>query len=110
MLNTLGWIIWAITALLAISWAFGIRTYTKQGKPFPTTTAVQSFFLWLIAVVFLYVHYSKLHILWVAPICFLASFWLTLARRVPILTPVVLWFTGLFVEVVTMGIKRPTPQ
>jgi len=110
MFYILGWAIWAITTLLAISWAFGIRTYAKQRKPFPITTAVQGFFLWLIAVVFLYASYSKLHILWIAPICFLASFFLTLARRVPIVTPVVLWFAGLFVEIVTLGIKRPTPQ
>ena len=69
-------------------------------------TAVQAFFLWLIAVAFLLIGYSKLHILWLAPVCFLASFFLTM-RRIPILTPIVLWFTGLFVEIVLLGLNRP---
>jgi hypothetical protein len=106
-LGVFGWAVWAIVAILALSWAYGIRVYTKKGQSIPIATAVQTLFLWIIAVVFLFVGYSKLHILWVAPICFLASFYLTLARRVPILTPLVIWFTGLFVEIVLLGLKRP---
>ncbi len=110
MLSILSWTIWAIVAFLALSWAYGLRVYTKKGQSVPIATAVQTFFLWVIAVVFLFSGYSKLHILWVAPICFVASFYLTLARRVPILTPMVMWFTGLFVEFVLLGLKRPTGQ
>jgi hypothetical protein len=110
MLSILAWTIWAIVAFLAVSWAYGLRAYTKKGQSVPIAMAVQTLFLWVIAVVFLFVSYSKLHILWVIPLCFVLSFYLTLARRVPILTPVVMWFTGLFVEIVLLGLKRPSEQ
>ena len=106
MFTVLGWIVWGIDAALALSWAYGLRTYTKNRQSVPTATAIQTFFLWAIAVAFLLIGYSKLHILWVAPICFVASFFLTM-NNIPILTPVVMWFTGLFVEIVLLGLKRP---
>jgi hypothetical protein len=107
MLNILGWTIWGIDAFLALSWAYGLRSYTKKGKPVPIATAVQTFFFWVIAIAFLLVGYSKLHILWLAPFSFFASLFLVLSG-IPILTPVVLWFTGLFVEIVLLGLKRPS--
>ena len=107
MVNVLGWILWSIDAALALSWAFDLRTYTtKRGQPVPIAMAVQAFFLWVIAVASLLIGYSNLHILWLAPTCFVASFFLTMGR-IPILTPVVMWFTGLFVEIVLLGLKRP---
>jgi hypothetical protein len=107
MLNVLGWAAWAIVAILALSWGYGLRAYTRKGQSVPIATAVQTLFLWIIALDFLLVGRSKLHILWIAPLCFVASFFLTMGR-IPILTPVVLWFMGLFVEIVLLGLKRPT--
>jgi hypothetical protein len=107
LLIILGWIIWAIIALLALSWAFGLRTYTRKGMSVPTAMAVQTLFLWVIVLFFFFFHFSKLHILWAAPVCFIASIYLTTGRRVPILTPLIMWFTGLCLEIVLLGLKRP---
>ncbi len=109
-LNTLGWIIWTIIFLSALSYTFGVRNYVSKGLGIPHATAVQLFFLWAIVLVFRFFSFSKLHILWVAPVCFTASLYLTLAQRVPILTPVVLWFAGLCMEIVLVGVKRPSQQ
>ena len=109
-LNVLGWIIWTIIFLLALSWTFGVRNYVGKGLGIPHATAVQLFFLWAIVLVFRLLPLSKLHILWVAPVCFIASIYLTLARHVPILTPVVLWFAGLCMEIALVGVKRPSRQ
>ena len=91
--------------MFAIAWAFGLRRYAKMGKSVPTVVAVQTLFFWVIAVVFLFVGYSKLHILWILAISVLASFYLILGLRLPIISPLVLWFTGLFVEIVLLGLK-----
>jgi hypothetical protein len=107
MLNILGWVIWGVVVALALAWTFGLRVYTKKGKSVPVVMAVQGLFLWVIAISFLFVGSSKLHILWVAPVCFVVSFFLTLARGVPVFTPTVMWFTGLFVEIALVGLKRP---
>jgi len=109
-LSVLGWIIWIIIFLLALSWTFGVRKYVSKGSGIPHATAVQLFFLWAIALVFRFFSFNKLHILWVAPLCFFASIYLTLARHVPIVTPVVLWFAGLCMEIALMGVKRPKQQ
>lgn len=110
MLDIFGWIVWGVIAIFALSWAYGLRVYTKKGQPVPVAMAVQTLFLWVVAIVFLFVGSSKLNILWIAPICFVASFYLTLARRVPVLTPLVKWFTGLFVEIVLLGLRRPSEK
>jgi hypothetical protein len=107
MLSILGWAVWALVAFLALSWSFGIRDYARKGESVPVATAVQTLFFWVIAVVFLFAGRSKLHILWVAPLGFITSFFLALGRRIPIITPVIMWFTGLLVEIVLLGQKRP---
>lgn|GEM_PF-5531033 len=105
-LNVVGWIIWSIIFVLALSWTFGVRKYVSKGVDIPHAVSVQLLFLWGIVLVFRVSSFSKLHILWVAPTCFIASLYLTLARRVPILTPVVLWLAGLCTEVALVGVKR----
>jgi hypothetical protein len=108
MLTILGWTVWALVAIFAISWAHSLRGCAKQGRPVPTVVAVQTVFLWVIAVLFLFVHYSKLHMLWVVAISWLISFYLILGWRAPILSPLVLWFGGLFVKIALIGVKHPT--
>ena len=106
MLKAIGWTIWVIVAFLAVSWAHGMRTYAKAGQPFQRATAVQTFFLWVIAFIFLLTDYSKLHILWVGPVCFLGASLLAVSG-VPILSPLVMLATRVFVEMVLVGVQRP---
>jgi hypothetical protein len=103
----LDWTVWAVVAIFAISWAHSLRRYAKKGWPVPTALAVETLFLWVIAVSFSFIHYSKLHMLWLVAISWPISYYLILGRRVPIASPLVLWFTGLFVKIALIGVKRP---
>jgi hypothetical protein len=54
------------------------------------------------------VYVEKQQALWVVAILWLISFYLILGWRAPILSPLVLWFTGLFVKIALIGLKHPT--
>lgn len=105
MWQIIGWIIWGILAFLAFSFAFGCRSYAKSGRGFQWATGAQALFLFLTAILFLVFGWNKLHILWVAPIAFFLAQLLVLGG-IPILSPLVLFFTRKFLSVVIMGIKK----
>jgi len=92
MWGIIGWTIWGVTAFLAISFAFGCRRYAKSGQEFQWTTGVQTFFWWIIATLFLIFDWNKLHILWIAPICFFSAQLLVLGG-IPILSNFVMFAT-----------------
>jgi hypothetical protein len=91
--------------LLAVSFAFGCRSYAKSGH-FQWATGVQTFFFWLIAILFLVFRWNKLHILWVTPVAFFMSLFLVLGG-IPILSPLVLFATRIFLGIILIGIKKP---
>lgn len=105
MLTIIGWIVWSVVAILAGAWAYGLRTFARTSQPFQMATAVQTLFLWIIALIFLLTDYSKLHILWVGPVSFLAASFLALSG-VPLLSPLVILATRAFVEIVLVGVVR----
>lgn len=107
MWQIIGWIVWGILFFLAISFAFSCRVYAKSGKEFQWATGVQTFFFWIIAILFLIFEWNKIHILWVAPTAFFVAQFLVLGR-VPILSPLVLFVTRIFLNVVLIGIKKPS--
>lgn len=105
MLSVADWLVWAIDIFLAASWTYGIRLATRQGESVSIPTAIQTLFFWIIAIVFFLTDHSKLHILWVVPLCFLTSLLVTFVR-VPILGPLIRWMTGLFLVLALAGVKR----
>jgi len=106
MWQIIGWIIWGILAFFAVSFAFGCRSYTKSGQGFQWATGVQTFFFWAIAISFLVFGWNKLHILWMTPVAFFAAQFLVLVG-IPILSPIVLFATRMFLFVVLFGVKKP---
>jgi hypothetical protein len=88
-----GWVAWVIVAFLALLWVHGFRDSARKGERLGNSAAVTTFFFWVVAVVFLFTSYSKMHILWVAPLSFDAALFLTVAGLL-ILTTIVLWFNG----------------
>ncbi len=106
MWQIIGWIIWAILAFFAISFVFGCRKYAKSGKGFQWATGVQTFFFWTIAILFLIFGWNKLHILWITPVMFFVAQFLVLGG-IPILSPIVLFATKLFLSVILIGVKKP---
>ncbi len=107
MWQIIGWIIWVILAFLAVSCAFGCRTDAKSGRNFQLATGVQTFFFWVIATLFLVFGWNKLHILWVTPVAYFTAQFLVFGE-IPILSPIVLFATRIFLFVVLIGVEKPT--
>jgi hypothetical protein len=99
-----GWLIWAAAAFFAFSLSFGCRRYAQAGQNFSWMTAVQAFFFCVIAILFLVFAWNKLHILWIAPLAFLFGQFLVL-NRIPIVSALVMFATGLFLRVVLAGVR-----
>lgn len=106
-MEIIGWIAWGILVFLAISFVFSCRVYAKSGKEFQWATGVQTFFFWIIAILFFIFGWNKLHILWVVPAAFFVAQFLVLGR-VPILSPLILFVTRIFLNIVLIGIKKPS--
>ena len=103
MWQLIGWIVWGIVAFLAISFAWGCRSYAKAEKGFQWETGVTTFFWWVIAILFLIFEWNKLHMLWIAPISFFSA---GLLIRVPLLSAIILFATRIFLEIILIGFKR----
>ena len=102
----IGWIVWGIVAFLAISFACGCRSYSKSGQGFQWTTGVQTFFWWVIAILFLIFEWNKLHMLWIAPILFFFAQLLVLGK-VPLLSPIILFATRILFGIILIGVEKP---
>jgi len=100
----IGWIAWSVVAFLALSFSYGCRKYASTGLGFQWATGVQTLFLWIIAILFLITPINKLHIIWLAPIAWLLSQRIALSG-IPILSPLVLLVTRIFLGVVLLGTK-----
>jgi hypothetical protein len=107
MWQIIGWVVWGIVAFLAVTFAWGCRSYAKSNQGFQWATGVQTFFLWVIAILFIYFEWNKLHILWVAPISFFSA-QLFAIGGIPILSPIILLATRLFLAVILVGIEKPS--
>ena len=106
MAVTVGWIAWGIVALLALTWAYGCRNAMASGQPPQWGTTVLTLFWWVVALVFLFSHANKLHILWAAPAAFVLSFLVSPPMGIPLLSPAVLGVAQAFMTVVTLGVKK----
>ena len=103
--SIIGWIAWGAAAFMALSFANGCRSYTAAGQGFQWATGIQTFFWWVITVVFLVTSLNKLHIIWLLPVAFFLAGFIALGR-IPILTPAVLLVTRLFLELIVVGVKK----
>lgn len=108
MLQIIGWVIWILLVLLFFSLVLGCRNSAKSGKNFQWATGTQALFLFLIAILFLIFDWKKLHILWIAPSGFFLAQILILGG-IPILSPLLLFSTRMFLNLILLGIKKPNP-
>jgi len=65
------WIVWIISLLIFIYFLYGIRNDAKTDKPIHIVTLVQVILLLFSPVIFLFHDWSKFHLLWVVPTCFI---------------------------------------
>ena len=106
MWSVIGWIAWVGVVFLAVTFAYGCRKCAAAGQDFQWATGVQTFFWWVIAVVFLITPFNKLHIIWLVPLGFFLAQFVALAG-IPILSPLILLVTRMFLALVLIGVKRP---
>lgn len=104
-LSVLGWIAWAAVAYLAVTFAYGCRRYAAAGQGFQWATAIQTFFWWLISIVFLVTPLNKLHIIWLLPVGFFSAQFFALGS-VPLLSPVVRSATRVFMGLILVGVRK----
>ncbi|MCS1409802.1 MAG: hypothetical protein M2R45_02988 [Verrucomicrobia subdivision 3 bacterium] len=121
-MTILGWILWGIVVSFSLGWAYctcfdAIPVYWKYNQQYKSRnqafractnailernsllcTDIMTFFWWLIAVIFYFTTWNKLHILWVAPVLFFLSTFIPL-RVFPIVSPLVIFTTRLFILV-----------
>ncbi len=69
----LGWLIWLVGLVVAVGWAFGVRTTLRSGSGITqqTVNTTMLFFLSLIAVLSLQV--TPYHLLWLFPLSWVVS-------------------------------------
>lgn len=104
-LSVIGWIAWAVVAYLAVTFAYGCRRYAATGQGFQWATAVQTFFWWLISVVFLLTSLNKLHIIWLLPVGFFSAQFIALGG-VPILSSAIRFATRMFMGLILVGVRK----
>ncbi len=74
MLDVFGWILWGVLALATLSLWFGIFTAWSTRRPFTYATLLQAaFFTMIVATLVFIPEWSKLHILWTAPLVFFGT-------------------------------------
>ncbi len=105
MWSVIGWIAWAAVTYLALTFAHACRKYAASGQGFHWATGVQAFFWCVITVVFLVTPLNKLHIIWLVPLGFFAAQFIALAG-IPIVSPLVLLVTRMFLSLILVGVKR----
>jgi hypothetical protein len=65
----LEWSIWTITLLVCASFLYGARADAKKNKHVHIAILIQIILLLLVVIVSLFWSWSKLHLLWLAPLC-----------------------------------------
>jgi len=94
----LQWIVWCFALLLFFGFLLSVRQDAKNGKPVHIITIVETTLLLVFPLVFLFCPWSKFHLLWVAPCCFIVSKMGFFVFRVPII--------GAFLRVVFLFLGR----
>lgn len=105
MLEVAGWIIWCLVVGLAIYFGYGCRYNERTGMGFTFVIGMQTFFLWLLAFLFLIFGWNKLHILWAIPIMFIFAHFIHLFN-IPFITPIIEFLTSAFLKIILLGLKK----
>ncbi len=91
VLSIVEWVIWGIILACGLWFAIGIRTAATQGAYSPTwPTLIISFYLVILPVTFLFLEFSKLHIVWILFIIWKISVRASFIH-VPIISKLLIW-------------------
>ena len=97
-----GWVLWAFTAYMGLSFAWGCRTSANTQRGFHPGTAVMGFYFCTIALIFLLLPFQRLHLAWAIPLGYLIGPLATF-RVIPIISPLLLAVSGVFTKIILIG-------
>lgn len=95
------WSFWIILLFICMSWSYGIRSYVKNGTLLSEVTVLQTFCFWFILITFLFIDYSKIHIIWISILNIVFSRFL---YQIPIVRSIIYSITSIFLKIVLFNI------
>lgn len=100
--SILGYILYGVLLLLALSWMWGVRTTPN----IQYATVFGSFYFFLLSILFPFLHTNYLHLLWLIPAGFVLQFLsnFVFIRRVPILDWLLRTILNLYASLIRIGI------
>lgn len=80
MFEVLGWILLVVAAFIALSLTYGAARKLRSKQSVMKATLYQGVFLWIVVIFLIFVpSVSKLHLVWIVPLCFPIIGYLTFA-------------------------------
>jgi len=103
VLSIVEWVIWGIVFLCGLWFAIGIRTAAVRHAPPPLwPTLIMSFYLVFLPLLFLFLPFSKLHILWMLFILYPLSF-MAGVGYMPIVSQLLIWPAYIYACILIIG-------
>lgn len=81
----IGWLLWGFTVLMFVGFVQGMRKDARRGQPVHIVTATHALFWLALAIIFLFIDRSKLHLLWLLPAGFLVAYLDFIVLRIPVI-------------------------
>jgi len=103
VLSIVEWVIWGIILACGLWFAIGIRTAAVRHAPPPLwPTLIMSFSLVFLPLIFLFLSFSKLHILWILLILWILSF-MAGVGYIPVISQLLIWPAYIYASILIMG-------
>ena len=103
VLSIVEWVIWGIILACGLWFAIGIRTAAVRHAPPPLwPTLIMSFSLVFLPLIFLFLPFSKLHILWILFLLWKLSF-MAGVGYIPLVSQSLIWPAYIYARILIMG-------
>ncbi|MFA5554999.1 MAG: hypothetical protein WCZ89_07240 [Phycisphaerae bacterium] len=103
ILSVVEWVVWGIILAFGLWFAIGIRTAAVRHAPPPLwPTLIISFSLVFLPLLFLFLPFSKLHIIWILLILWQISF-MAGVRYIPLISKLLIWPAYIYACILIMG-------
>ncbi len=103
VLSIIEWVIWGIVRACGVWFAIGIRTAAVRHAPPPLwPTLIMSFSLVFLPLIFLFLSFSKLHILWILFVLWKLSF-MAGVGYIPLVSQSLIWPAYIYASILIMG-------
>ena len=108
IINIIGWILWGIAILLALSFSLNARSLIAKGGRISSTefgvALLEGFLYFTVVMIFYFTTLNKLHLIWVIPIIYFGSVFLLLPG-IPFISPILARISmKVFAPLVLIGI------